>query len=62
MRRKTVIQQRPLNPFKRWMVQSNIKTIRDTGVSVTEHVKLLEVNGYPDSAAAVKKECEAPET
>lgn len=47
--------QRELSPFERWMVKSNLETIRSTGVSISEHTAILRANGYPSIAAAVEQ-------
>lgn len=43
-----------LSPFERWMVRSNLKTMRSTGATVAEQAAALRSNGYPRIAAAVE--------
>lgn len=44
---------KPLSPFEKWMVQSNLKTIQDSGVSTEHQASVLIRNGYPRVASAV---------
>lgn len=45
---------RELSAYERWMVRSNLETIRQ-GMPVQEQVALLRANGYPTIADAVQK-------
>jgi hypothetical protein len=42
-----------LSPYERWMVQSNLATVRTADVTLAEQVARLEANGYARVAAAV---------
>ena len=44
-----------VNAYDQWMVASNLRTIRETGVSVAAQVALLRANGYPRIADAVAR-------
>lgn len=33
-----------LSPFEQWMVQSNLKTIKETGIAAAEQVAILRAN------------------
>jgi hypothetical protein len=46
--------ERELDPFERWMVKSNLKTI-NSGILMTTQVTILKANGYQRIAAAVEK-------
>jgi hypothetical protein len=43
-----------LSAFELWMVESNLRTIRETDVTPREQAALLRANGYPEIAAAVE--------
>ena len=43
-----------LSPYERWMVRSNLETIRTTDVTVAAQVELLRANGYQRLAEAVE--------
>ena len=43
-----------LTPYQQWMVQSNLKTIAE-GTNVAVQTALLEANGYPVVAEAVRE-------
>lgn len=45
-----------LNPYERWMVQSNLETIASTAVTAEEQAARLRANGYPRIADAVLAE------
>lgn len=46
---------KPLTPYERWMVKSNLKTI-ESGEMTTENVlTVLRAGGYPSIADAVAK-------
>lgn len=47
---------RALDAYERWMVSSNLRTIRETNVTAAEQAALLRANGYPEIAAAVERE------
>jgi hypothetical protein len=36
----------PLTAYERWMVQSNLDTIRSTDITVSEQAEILRANGY----------------
>jgi hypothetical protein len=44
-----------LDPFQQWMARSNMKTIREQGVSVEHQTAVLRANGYPSIANAVEE-------
>lgn len=44
-----------LDPYERWMVDSNLETIRSTDVTPAKQAALLCANGYPRIAKAVEE-------
>lgn len=48
------LEERQFDPFKKWMVESNLKTIAE-GVPMETQVAILRGNGYASIADAVEK-------
>jgi hypothetical protein len=45
-----------LSAYERWMVRSNLETIRETDVTAAEQAAMLRANGYSRIAGAVEIE------
>jgi hypothetical protein len=51
-----------LTPFEKWMVKSNLRTIREKRATAKQIIATLQANGYPRIADAVKAKIERQST
>jgi hypothetical protein len=42
-----------LSPYEKWMVRSNLQTIREHGIPAAHQAAIVRANGYPQIADAI---------